>query len=118
MDCAPLSIPWLDEFQSLGALPFINSVQIFENRGEIMGSSNPHPHGQIWASETLPNEITSEQAAFTSHHEAKHSCLLCDYIKLECRIGERIICENAAFVAIVPFWAVWPLSCLLSRKSI
>jgi UDPglucose--hexose-1-phosphate uridylyltransferase len=90
-------------------------VQIFENRGEMMGASNPHPHGQIWANQTLPNEIAREQAAQTHYLRSHGACLICDYLDRENR-GERIVVENAAFAALVPFWAIWPFETLLISK--
>lgn len=106
---------WWSEYQQLGKLPFINYVQIFENRGEMMGASNPHPHCQIWANENLPNEIVKENIAQKSYAGRKHACLLCDYAGLE-RNGERLVCENEKFTALVPFWAVWPFETLVISK--
>lgn len=107
---------WVDEFAELGSLPYINYVQIFENRGEMMGCSNPHPHGQIWANETIPNEPRKEQESQRTHLQKYGSCLLCDYLRLEKKIGTRVVIENDHFVAIVPFWAVWPCEVLLLSK--
>ena len=107
---------WIDQYQNLGALPFINWVQIFENRGALMGASNPHPHGQIWAEEEAPNEAAKEahfQGLYQSEHE---SCLLCDYLELELRSRERFVCENESFLALVPFWAVWPFEVIVISK--
>jgi len=104
---------WVDEFATLGARPDIGYVQIFENRGEMMGCSNPHPHGQIWASATVPDEPAREQEAFEWHSRAYGTCLLCDYAALERLAGVRVICENEAFTALVPFWAVWPFEVLV-----
>lgn len=108
---------WADQYRELGADPQINHVQIFENRGEMMGCSNPHPHGQIWANRTLPNEPRKEQAAQTDYLLRNQRCLLCDYIELERSSGERIVCENDRFIAIVPFWAAWPFELLLCSRS-
>jgi UDPglucose--hexose-1-phosphate uridylyltransferase len=107
---------WTAQFQELLGLPFINYVQIFENRGEMMGCSNPHPHCQIWAAETLPNEPAKEQAALGEYAAARHSCLLCDYLALERKLGERIVCENESFAVLAPFWAVWPFETILISK--
>ncbi|HXN24872.1 MAG TPA: UDP-glucose--hexose-1-phosphate uridylyltransferase [Candidatus Dormibacteraeota bacterium] len=104
---------WVEEYQSLGARPWISYVQIFENRGAIMGASNPHPHCQIWANHSLPNEPAEELAALQEYRKRKGSCLLCDYLNLELRHQERIICENSAFVAVVPYWAIWPFEVLV-----
>jgi UDPglucose--hexose-1-phosphate uridylyltransferase len=107
---------WSDEYTTLGALPEVNYVQIFENRGEMMGCSNPHPHCQIWASASVPNYPSSEQASF-EHYQRKHaSCLLCDYISLEQISLNRLVCENEHFFAVVPFWAIWPFETLLMSR--
>lgn len=108
---------WVEEFQSLGRQPDINYVQIFENRGLMMGCSNPHPHGQIWATSTLPNEPRKEQESFAAYHRQHGSCILCDYIKLEEASGERRVSANAHFMALVPFWAIWPYEILVVSKS-
>jgi UDPglucose--hexose-1-phosphate uridylyltransferase len=108
---------WVEQFRELGSLPEINHVQIFENRGETMGCSNPHPHGQIWANHAIPNEPRKEQAAMIDYQQRQHSCLLCDYVELERSIGERVVCENEHLIAVVPFWAVWPFELLLCSKS-
>ncbi len=121
---ADMSIPdlrtvvdtWISQQNELAGLPFINYVQIFENRGEMMGCSNPHPHCQIWASRALPNEIAKEQASQLSFRQSKGVCLLCDYLALERKTGERIVCENDSFTAVVPFWAVWPFETMLLAK--
>lgn len=104
---------WADEFASLAARPEIRYVQIFENRGAAMGASNPHPHGQIWATASVPNEPAREHAALGVRRAAAGVCLLCEYLSLELARGERVVCENAGFVAVVPFWAVWPFETLL-----
>jgi UDPglucose--hexose-1-phosphate uridylyltransferase len=110
---------WIDELRRIGAEPSINYVQIFENRGPAMGASNPHPHGQIWATATVPNEPRREQEAMLAHREARDSCLLCDYAAMELSRGERIVCANDAFVGMVPFWAVWPFETLvLPRRHV
>jgi UDPglucose--hexose-1-phosphate uridylyltransferase len=104
---------WVDQYRELGAMPFINSVLIFENRGEMMGASNPHPHCQIWANESLPGELAKEQSALTHYRDRRRACLLCDYASLEQRVGDRIVCANASFLAVVPFWAVWPFETMI-----
>jgi UDPglucose--hexose-1-phosphate uridylyltransferase len=103
---------WAAQYEELGALPFINYVQIFENRGPMMGASNPHPHCQIWSSHSIPNEVAKEQHAFDARGGA---CLLCEYEKLE-RGGERVVEENDAFLVVVPFWAVWPFETMVIAK--
>jgi len=107
---------WVEQYCALGQIPWINHVQIFENRGEMMGASNPHPHCQIWANASLPNLPTRELASFKEYHAGKHSCLLCDYLKLELQLNVRVVCQNDAFAAVVPFWAVWPFESLVLSK--
>ena len=108
-----------DQYLELGQLPWINHVQIFENRGAIMGASNPHPHGQIWANETVPEQPAKELEACLRYSEEKGSCLLCDYLAVEQAEKARLVCENEHFVALVPFWAVWPFEVLLlSRRHL
>ena len=107
---------WVEQYSALGQIPWIRHVQIFENRGEMMGASNPHPHCQIWANDSLPNLPSRELASFESYRAEKHSCLLCDYLQLELQLNERIVCQNEAFAAVVPFWAVWPFESLVLSK--
>lgn len=107
---------WTEQFQELAALPGINYVQVFENRGAMMGCSNPHPHGQIWANETVPNEPRKEQDAFSLYKQEHDHCLLCRYLDLELEMGERRVLENEHFLAVVPYWAVWPFEILLISK--
>ncbi len=110
---------WAAQYRELGDLPFINHVQIFENRGAMMGASNPHPHGQIWASETVPNESVKEIAAQKEYFQKHGSGLLADYLKLEIERGERIVVQNEHFVALVPFWAVWAFETMIvSRRPV
>jgi UDPglucose--hexose-1-phosphate uridylyltransferase len=104
---------WTEEYERLGSLPFINYVQIFENRGAMMGASNPHPHGQIWASSSVPNEPVKEHAAQQQYANSHHSCLLCDYVALERQKRQRVVCENQFFCAVVPFWAIWPFETMI-----
>jgi UDPglucose--hexose-1-phosphate uridylyltransferase len=107
---------WVEQYSALGQIPWIRHVQIFENRGEMMGASNPHPHCQIWANESLPNIPTGELASFREYRAEKHSCLLCDYLKLELELNVRVVCQNDAFAVVVPFWAVWPFETLVLSK--
>jgi UDPglucose--hexose-1-phosphate uridylyltransferase len=104
---------WIEQYLELSALPFISYVQVFENKGAMMGASNPHPHGQIWASEHLPNEPAKEQAAQAAHQRKHGRCLLCDVLAAERASSERVVCANDSFAALVPFWAVWPFETLL-----
>jgi UDPglucose--hexose-1-phosphate uridylyltransferase len=107
---------WAAEFRRLAAIDWVQHVQIFENRGALMGASNPHPHCQIWANASVPVVPAKELNSFREYRQAKNSCLLCDYVKLELQHAERVICENDAFAALIPFWAVWPFETMLVSK--
>jgi len=98
---------WTEQYEELGTHPHIGHVQIFENRGAQMGASNPHPHGQIWASEHVPTIVAREQEAL------ERSAVLLDYLDDE---RERIVEENDHFVAVVPYWAVWPFETLVVAR--
>jgi UDPglucose--hexose-1-phosphate uridylyltransferase len=109
----PVVDVWAEQTTEIGARPEIGYVQVFGNKGEMMGCSNPHPHGQVWATEHVPNEPAKElrqQEAWRHEHD---SCLLCDYLALELEAGERIVCANEEFVALVPFWACWPFETMV-----
>lgn len=108
---------WVEQYRELAATSFIQSVIIFENRGEMMGASNPHPHCQIWANASLPNEMVCELDSQSEYSTARSTCLLCDYLRLETAAGERIVCENDSFAVVVPFWAVWPFETLVISKA-
>lgn len=108
---------WVDQHRELSRRGDIAYVQIFENRGESMGCSNPHPHGQLWATETVPNEPAKEQAGQLTYSTEHSSCLLCDYIALEMQRRERVVIENEEFIVLVPFWAVWPFETLVIPKK-
>ena len=88
-------------------------VQAFENKGELMGCSNPHPHGQIWASDALPNEAAAEDQHQRAYAAAHGTRLLADYARLEHARGERVVHQSAGWVAVVPYWAVWPFETLI-----
>ena len=110
---------WAEQYAELGARPDIGHVQIFENKGEMMGCSNPHPHGQIWAQRSLPMapaRETDRQAAYLARYSRS---LLGDYLRLEEQRAERIVCANEHFVVLVPFWAVWPFETMvLPRRPV
>jgi UDPglucose--hexose-1-phosphate uridylyltransferase len=91
-------------------------VQAFENKGSVMGCSNPHPHGQIWASTSLPNEAAAEDRQQRAHAEAHGSPLLLDYAAREGGLGARVVHENAGWLTVVPFWAAWPFETLILPK--
>lgn len=103
---------WKDQFAELGSHEFIHYVQIFENRGTMMGASNPHPHCQIWATSSIPNEPTKEHLCTERYFRQHGKCMLCEYTDYEAN-GERLVCGNASFIAGVPFWAVWPFEILV-----
>lgn len=107
---------WQREYQELSSIPSIRYIQIFENKGEIMGCSNPHPHGQIWASTSIPLELEKETRQQQQYFEKHGTSLLQDYLKLELEKQERLVAENEHFAAIVPFWAIWPFETIIISK--
>jgi UDPglucose--hexose-1-phosphate uridylyltransferase len=107
---------WTKEFEELSSNPMIKYIQIFENKGEIMGCSNPHPHGQIWSQSSLPLEIEKETREQKKYFIEKGRSLLSDYIAVEQKQKERIVVENEHFIAVVPFWAVWPYETMIISK--
>ena len=104
---------WAQQMEELGALPAINYVQIFENKGAVMGCSNPHPHGQIWANYTVPLEPAKEQQQQRAYYAGHGVPLLVDYLAAELAAKERLVVENEHWVVLVPYWAVWPFELLL-----
>ena len=104
---------WTQETESLGALEYVNYVQVFENKGAAMGASNPHPHSQIWASHHIPNEPHKEFFEQDAYMSKNGSCMLCDYLRVEQERGERIVIANEHFTVVVPYWAIWPFEVLL-----
>jgi UDPglucose--hexose-1-phosphate uridylyltransferase len=107
---------WLAQFRELGSLENINHVQIFENRGAMMGASNPHPHCQIWSTFSIPEVPSKELAAQRGYLKSHAQCLLCDYVALEQRQQVRVIYQNEGFIALVPFWAVWPFEVMVGSR--
>ncbi len=105
---------WTEQTLDLGSRDFIRYVQVFENRGAMMGASNPHPHSQIWATGYIPNEPASELVCQAGYLQEHGSCLLCDIIAAEKASGERVVASNEHFIAVVPFWAVWPFEVMLA----
>ena len=105
---------WADQTAELGAT--YRWVQVFENRGEAMGASNPHPHGQIWAGTALPVEAAREDATQRRHLAARGHPLLLDYVRQESD-GPRVVVENDDWLIVVPFWAVWPFETLIVPKA-
>jgi len=118
----PVVDAWTDLYTEIGSLDWIQYVQIFENRGAMMGASNPHPHGQIWSTDFVPDEPAAETQAQRLHLSSTGRCLLCDYLLAERSAAidsGRIVFENEHFTALVPWWAVWPFEVLLlSRRHL
>lgn len=108
---------WKEEFLQLGSREEINHVQIFENKGELMGCSNPHPHGQIWAQYSIPVEVQKKSFHLKEHWNRNHSSLLSDYLEQELEAKERLVCQNDHFVALVPYWAVWPFETMIIPRE-
>ncbi len=104
---------WTQESEQLGAKTDVSYVQVFENKGAIMGCSNPHPHSQIWATSTVPNEPAKELASQREYYREHHTPMLLDYIAYELKSGERIVAANEHFAALVPFWAIWPFEVMV-----
>lgn len=125
LDVASMSVPeirgvidaWSRQYVELGALPYVNAVTIFENRGAAMGASNPHPHGQIWANESIPTDMDREDRAQRAYLSGNGVCMLCDYVRQELQSGERVVFANDDACAIVPFWAVWPFEALVLPRA-
>jgi UDPglucose--hexose-1-phosphate uridylyltransferase len=108
---------WQKEYIELGKVDWINHVQIFENKGEAMGCSNPHPHGQIWAQSSIPHEVALKSKHQLRHFNVKKRSLLSDYVAQELMAKERIIFENDHFVGLVPYWAIWPFETMIIPKT-
>jgi UDPglucose--hexose-1-phosphate uridylyltransferase len=108
---------WKREYSSLGRLDDVNYVQIFENKGELMGCSNPHPHCQIWAESSIPVEPAKESERLQEYRNQTGECEICAYVSLELEQRDRIVFESERFCVIVPFWAVWPFEVLIVPKK-
>ncbi|MFD0990979.1 UDP-glucose--hexose-1-phosphate uridylyltransferase [Mariniflexile jejuense] len=108
---------WQSEYKTIGKNSAINYVQIFENKGAVMGCSNPHPHGQIWSQSTLPNEVEKKDIHQINFFNKNKTSLLGDYLKQELEKQERIIFENDSFVVLIPFWAIWPFEAMIAPKK-
>lgn len=108
---------WRREFKELGERTEINYVQIFENKGAVMGCSNPHPHAQIWSQSSLPNEVIKKDQHQLSYFKKNNSTILGDYLAQELVHKERIVFENHFFVVLIPFWAIWPFETMIVPKT-
>lgn len=109
---------WQQQYEELGSEEYINHVQIFENKGRVMGCSNPHPHGQIWAQSSVPSICLKTQENLKKYFIKNGTTLLRDYLTTELKSSERIIWENEEFVALVPFWVVWPYETMIISKRV
>jgi UDPglucose--hexose-1-phosphate uridylyltransferase len=106
---------WNQQFVELGET--YQWVQVFENRGAAMGASNPHPHGQVWASSHMPSLVTREDGQQMQHFDRAGTPMLCDYVSSEIERQERIVVETDHWVWLVPFWATWPYEVMLLPKA-
>lgn len=102
---------WIAQTVELGSR--YRWVQVFENKGDVMGCSNPHPHGQIWASNSLPNEPAKEDRQQEAYWRNHNSPLLIDYLAQELARQERVVLATEHWAVLVPYWAVWPFETLL-----
>ena len=108
----------IGEFSALDARDDIGYVQVFENRGNMMGCSNPHPHAQVWATSNIPSEPAKELTSQLDYWEENDSVLLDDYLQAELADGDRIVVASEYSVAVVPYWAVWPFETLLLPRRV
>lgn len=105
---------WAEQTEELGRDH--RWVQVFENRGTAMGASNPHPHGQIWATSSIPTLVATEDAMQRAHRERFGSVLLLEYAAQESSVGDRVVVENDEWLIVVPYWGVWPFETLILPK--
>jgi UDPglucose--hexose-1-phosphate uridylyltransferase len=104
---------WQVEYKKLGSQKNVNYIQIFENKGAVMGCSNPHPHGQIWSQSSLPNEIIKKDNHQRHYFSENGKSILEDYVTQELEEKERIVYQNEHFTIVVPFWAIWPFETMI-----
>ncbi|WP_350292441.1 UDP-glucose--hexose-1-phosphate uridylyltransferase [uncultured Croceitalea sp.] len=107
---------WQKEYKTLGMIEGINHVQIFENKGATMGCSNPHPHGQIWSQSSIPEEVVKKTAHQKKYWQTNNKSLLGTYLEQEVKKQERILFEDDYFIALIPYWAVWPYEVMIAPK--
>ena len=116
----PIIQTWTETYRKFIPVPYVGYVQIFENKGEMMGCSNPHPHGQVWCTEQIPEEPRKELDGLKAYREEcgnGNGCLLCDYARLEVEKRVRVVCENEHFVCLVPWWATWPFEVMIVART-
>src|SRR5271170_238122 len=106
-DIGSLVETWCEEFTALAAERNVRAVQIFENKGAMMGCSNPHPHGQIWASDFLPQIPQLEDSQQAQYFRKNNRPMLCDYAAEELKRESRIVEQNSDWLMLVPYWATW-----------
>jgi UDPglucose--hexose-1-phosphate uridylyltransferase len=106
---------WINQIDELGRT--YKWVQIFENKGALMGCSNPHPHCQIWSSSFMPNEASVKDDNFRAYFKQHGRSMLLDYAHREVAKKERIICQNRDWLAVVPYWAMWPFEAMIMPKE-
>jgi UDPglucose--hexose-1-phosphate uridylyltransferase len=109
----PVVDAWAREVETIGASPGVRYVQVFENKGAMMGCSNPHPHCQVWATSYVPLGPARKLETQRAYLERHGRDLVGDYLEKELRAGERVVCRNDHWVALVPFWAVWPFEVMV-----
>lgn len=110
---------WTQQWTELSARNDIGAVTIFENRGAMMGASNPHPHGQIWATSSVPSELATEVTRQSDFFGVHNRQMLIDYVERELAAKERVIFANDGFVVLVPYWAAWPFeTIILPRRAV
>ncbi|KAF2200217.1 galactose-1-phosphate uridylyltransferase [Delitschia confertaspora ATCC 74209] len=112
-----LTIPGLGQDDITKPKAQYRYMQIFENKGTTMGCSNPHPHGQIWTTTSLPEEPATEMQNLQKYRQEKGTHMLVEYAVKEIEKQERVVFENRSFVAVVPFWAVWPFEIMIVSKE-
>jgi UDPglucose--hexose-1-phosphate uridylyltransferase len=113
-DIARVVDAWADQITDLGAR--YRWVQVFENKGQAMGASNPHPHGQVWACSFLPTLVAREDACQREYYARTGRPMLLDVVAEESKSGERVVVETEHWMIVVPFWAVWPFEYLVLPK--
>lgn len=117
IDIAKITQAWKQQQEELSSQSFIKYIQIFENHGKMMGTSNLHPHGQIWATSHIPTVVMHEQEAQSEYYDKHKQTLLSVYLSLELKEKKRLIFENNDFAVLVPFWATWPYETLIISKK-
>lgn len=125
LDVAQMDVPqirrivdaWAHQYEDLGGLAYVNAVTLFENRGAMMGASNPHPHGQVWANESIPTTMQRESRTQLQYARERGTCLLCAYVRQELEEQTRVVYANDHACVIVPFWAVWPFEALVLPRA-